>query len=120
MWNFQSNYIFVPFFFLITFACFYFGRKIYRGTKNKSSKWGLNVNPPCKWFSGPAEVLPSVCCPACGENVRKVRMPRSVNQLLWGGWKCHRCHSELDKWGRLVRHHTDRNSEEPDPKDPAA
>lgn len=37
-------------------------------------------------------------CPSCGMDLPKVRRPKNVRQMLWGGWTCERCGTECDKW----------------------
>ena len=60
-------------------------------------------------------------CPACGRKVfsRKsiardmlalVRVPKTLDQALWGHFTCRGCDSIYDKWGRLVRKGNDMES----------
>ncbi len=42
-------------------------------------------------------------CPECGTPAPKVRKPANRRQMLWGGWTCAECGSELDRRGRKVR-----------------
>lgn len=51
----------------------------------KSGRWGMNFEP--------------VHCPECGELAPTVRRPRNRRQALWGGWTCHACGCEMDKYG---------------------
>ena len=46
--------------------------------------------------------LKQVTCPACGENLPGLRVPRNLHQLMWGGWSCPHCHCRMDKWGQPV------------------
>ena len=57
------------------------------GTLAKN-RWGINVE------------LPN--CPQCNTQSPTVRTPRSRQQLLWGGWTCSVCQTEIDKWGRRI------------------
>jgi hypothetical protein len=43
-----------------------------------------------------------VKCPQCGEPAPAVRMPKNLNQTLFGGCTCPECDCEYDKWGRPV------------------
>jgi hypothetical protein len=58
------------------------------GTVRQRGKFGINFE------------LPN--CPSCGEKVPGVRVPKTVNQFLWGGFTC-QCGCEIDKWGKEVR-----------------
>jgi hypothetical protein len=52
------------------------------------NRWGINPK--------------SVNCPAYGSPTPQVRQPKSWRRVLWGGWTCERCGSEMDNWGRLI------------------
>ncbi len=54
-------------------------------------RWGVN-------FKG----LAGAGCPECGESMPPVRVPKNMNQMLWGGWTCSECGCEVDKWGKKV------------------
>jgi predicted RNA-binding Zn-ribbon protein involved in translation (DUF1610 family) len=54
----------------------------------KSGKMGVN--------------LEVVACPQCGEVVPKIRKPANTKQLLWGGWTCSNCGTEMDKYGSKI------------------
>ena len=54
----------------------------------KSGKLGINLN--------------EVVCPECNEPAPKVRKPKNKRQLLWGGWSCEKCGTEMDKYGTKV------------------
>lgn len=41
-------------------------------------------------------------CPVCHEQLPVVRTPRSLKQLLLGGWDCQNCGTRLDRHGRVV------------------
>lgn len=41
-----------------------------------------------------------VICERCNATLPKFQMPRSIAQLLWGGWTCPHCGAELDSKGR--------------------
>lgn len=55
----------------------------------KSGKWGINRNP--------------IICPQCGLQAPKVRIPKNLNQLLWGGHTCAKCKCEFDKYGNKIK-----------------
>ncbi len=38
-------------------------------------------------------------CPHCHADLPRFRMPRSLKQMLWGGWTCDNCGSEVDRHG---------------------
>ena len=50
----------------------------------KGSRWGMNFS--------------DVNCPHCGEALPRIRRPKNLRQLLWGGWTCSNCNQEFDKW----------------------
>jgi hypothetical protein len=54
----------------------------------KKNRWGVNLN--------------SASCPRCGAPIPRVRTPRSLHQVMWGGSTCGICGTEVDKWGREV------------------
>lgn len=39
-------------------------------------------------------------CPKCGRAL--TRAPEKPGQVMWSGWRCEGCNTELDKWGRIV------------------
>ena len=43
-----------------------------------------------------------VKCPKCRAKMPYVRIPVNERQELWGGWTCHKCETEMDKWGKEV------------------
>ncbi|MFL0798778.1 MAG: transposase [Cellvibrionaceae bacterium] len=67
--------------FLISVAVF----KLLSKTWPKSGKMGIN--------------LEKVTCPKCGEEMPKVRKASNFRQLLWGGWTCSSCGTEMNKYG---------------------
>ena len=54
----------------------------------KGKKWGIN--------------LQSVHCPQCNKQAPKIRTPKNLRQLLWGGWTCSECGCKMDKWGKSI------------------
>jgi ribosomal protein L37AE/L43A len=50
------------------------------------NRWGINLD--------------QVSCPHCNRLFPIVRKPNSLRQILWGGWTCSGCGTEIDKWGR--------------------
>lgn len=43
-------------------------------------------------------------CPECGTPVPRNRRPTSLRQVLWGGWTCSKCSTEMDRYGNEVAH----------------
>jgi len=41
-------------------------------------------------------------CEVYGERMPLVRRPANRRQMLWGGWTCRKCGTELDRSGRKV------------------
>jgi uncharacterized protein with PIN domain len=39
-------------------------------------------------------------CPKCSTKLPRVRIPRTLNEVLFGGWTCPKCRSRFDKWMR--------------------
>jgi hypothetical protein len=58
------------------------------GTARREGKMGIN--------------LKAVACSSCQAPAPRFRQPRGWRQMLWGGWTCEQCGTELDKWGRPV------------------
>jgi len=56
-------------------------------SKNKS-KFGIN--------------LKRVYCPICGTKQPFIRFPTNLNQMLYGGTTCPKCHANLDKYGKVI------------------
>jgi hypothetical protein len=50
-----------------------------------------------KWGIGS---LLGTACPRCGERLTMVRKPRSIGEVMWGGWTCPKCGCKVDKYGR--------------------
>jgi hypothetical protein len=50
--------------------------------------WGTNLNP--------------VACPCCTRVMPRVRKPRSLREVFWGGGTCMNCGCEMDKWSPLA------------------
>ena len=63
---------------------------VVRDTIRGRGRWGVNLNAR------------SVRCPECGAKPPMARVPKNLNQTLWGGWTCQDCGCEYDKWGREV------------------
>jgi hypothetical protein len=57
------------------------------GTFTKND-WGINLDP--------------IRCPRCNANLSKVKKPKSLHQILWGGGTCGVCGTVMDKWGRQI------------------
>jgi hypothetical protein len=55
----------------------------YRGTK-----WAINLG--------------RVSCPRCQNQLPIIRIPRTRQQLKWGGWTCGKCGCEVDKHGKEI------------------
>lgn len=45
-------------------------------------------------------LIHGAACPRCGASQSTLRKPRSVNEMLWGGWTCPSCGCSIDKYGR--------------------
>ena len=60
---------------------------VVHGTVTKN-RWGVNLRV--------------LSCPRCGARPRQGRLPRTLQQVAWGGWTCAVCGAELDKWGREI------------------
>jgi hypothetical protein len=41
-------------------------------------------------------------CPACGVEQPKIRKPKNLRQVLWGGNTCENCGCEMDRFGNKV------------------
>src|ERR1700690_2906223 len=52
------------------------------------NRWGIN--------------RASVSCPNCNTPRATGRKPRSLSQIVWGGYTCPACGADVDKWGRQV------------------
>ena len=50
------------------------------------------------WFLGRANFA-SVNCPTCTAPQPIWRKPTSFRQLMWGGWSCTTCGTEIDRHG---------------------
>ena len=59
-----------------------------RDTARRKSQWGINTEP--------------MTCQKCHTPAPSLRIPKNMNQTLWGGWTCAECGYELDKWGEPV------------------
>jgi len=42
-------------------------------------------------------------CSQCGYIQEYFRIPKNWRQLLWGGYTCPKCNSELDKFGAVIK-----------------
>ncbi len=60
--------------------------------ETQQGKWGIN--------------LEAVLCPQCRQRMPAFRVPESLHQLLWGGWKCPHCGCRMDKWGKEIETET--------------
>lgn len=56
------------------------GQKLAEGTK-----MGMNFSSDLK-------------CPKCDAGLPTTRTPKNFRQMMWGGWTCPGCGTELDKW----------------------
>jgi hypothetical protein len=41
-------------------------------------------------------------CPSCGTKQPARRKPTSLRQLVWGGWSCANCGTEIDRHGKAI------------------
>lgn len=46
--------------------------------------------------------LKRVYCPVCGTKQPWVRIPKNMQQLLFGGTICPKCGANLDKYGDII------------------
>ena len=42
-------------------------------------------------------------CPTCGTKQPARRKPTSLRQLIWGGWTCATCGTEIDRNGTAIK-----------------
>jgi len=47
-------------------------------------------------------LTPARHCPKCHCLLPRFRMPRSVRELLWGGWHCPECGSRVSRTGQFL------------------
>ena len=64
------------------------GVVLYLSTKFKT-KLGVNTS--------------KLTCPECGLAAPATRAPRNRREMLWGGFTCEKCETEVDKWGRKIK-----------------
>ena len=43
--------------------------------------------------------LQDVHCPECNTPMPKIRKPKNLSQVFWGGCTCNNCGCEVDKYG---------------------
>jgi len=55
---------------------------------NNKSKWGINLD--------------KVKCPECGAKQPSLRIPKYLEQLIFGGWNCENCSCRMDKYGNKI------------------
>jgi hypothetical protein len=55
-------------------------------SSNRQGKMGINLR--------------AVACPKCQTPQPTFRKSANFRQMLWGGWTCAQCGTELDKWGQ--------------------
>jgi hypothetical protein len=46
--------------------------------------------------------LASPKCPTCETRQPAIRKPTSFRQLIWGGWTCATCGTEIDRHGKAI------------------
>jgi transposase len=42
-------------------------------------------------------------CPKCKTKLPVFRSPHNSREMLWGGWTCPKCRTEIDRWGNVIR-----------------
>ena len=95
----MRNYLY-SFIYIVVAIIFVWGSiYVFKGSKRKSGRWGLNINLSKGGQVKSRNILTEVKCPICGQELPKVRVPRSFKQILWGGWTCGKCGQRVDKWG---------------------
>jgi len=57
-------------------------------TGNRAKGLGVNLN--------------RVNCPQCGTEQPRIRLPGSVQEMMWGGTTCKNCGCQMDKYGKQV------------------
>jgi hypothetical protein len=57
------------------------------GTLSRN-RWGIN--------------RAAVSCPNCHAPLTGTQDTRSLSQVMWGGFTCPACRTEVDKWGRRI------------------
>jgi hypothetical protein len=45
---------------------------------------------------------PARRCPKCQHPLPRFRRPRSLRELLWGGWHCPVCSTEVSRTGQFL------------------
>jgi hypothetical protein len=48
-------------------------------------------------------VMPQQYCPNCGAKLPRIRIPKNINEKLFGWTTCPICNSEIDNNGRVVK-----------------
>ena len=56
--------------------------------KHRGTKWAINLG--------------RVTCPRCKSPLPMMRIPRTREQLKWGGWTCKKCGCDVDKHGKEI------------------
>jgi len=55
---------------------------------NNQNKWDINLD--------------EVKCPECGSKQPALRIPKNLEQLIFGGWSCENCSCKMDKHGNKI------------------
>lgn len=71
---------------MITGLSIYFLVSVIKATRRQKGRWGINLDQNT--------------CPRCNEELPRIRLPRSLEQFMWGGATCRSCGCEIDKWGK--------------------
>ena len=53
------------------------------------TRWGINT-------------ATQIECPGCRKMHGQIRTPRNLREMLWGGFTCPQCGTEVDKWNRPI------------------
>lgn len=56
--------------------------------EDKKNKWDINLD--------------KVLCPVCGSKQPSLRIPKNLEQLMYGGWNCENCSCKMDKNGNKI------------------
>lgn len=59
---------------------------------------GVSIVPPEKW----AINLKPMTCPKCSGPLPMIRKPKTLREVLWGGWTCASCGTKVDKGGCIL------------------
>jgi len=50
-----------------------------------------------------ASIRKPIFCPKCKTQFQLGKSKRTLHQILWGGWTCQNCGSEIERKGNLIK-----------------